>query len=499
LCDKLYREIDSVEALEIVQTKIYDKAVLDQQQNPAPGQPTFVELYARLCQIIDQDNKPVNSSTLAPGRLFFNPDNQPPELAKGGQFRRSLLNRCQQEFERPPQEKCEGWGQLSDEERFIQQTKEKRRTLGNVDFVGQLFLHGLLAEKTLHHCFKLLLENHYRRFEPLNVKGSPPAQDSDFDQLESFCKLLTVVGRTVDRPQAKQFMDSYFSHLQQIMVQSTIIPRMKFHIEQIVELRRCSWDLASMRQERAMPSASSAAAKMQSKAPVSVLPRPPSFPPKVPPSSIQAKPTPVAANGKPSPSPAPSAEASRQPPQSKPANGKMPNSGPGRGPVDAPAVVAPAKPKVDVMALTLEQFLDDPDAIDAQHQRSLDSMLDEWKCNHIHSEVADCLCDLNQPYTHALFVFTAVTSCCDRGAHFVTKCSELLETLCRKANCLNAAKLEEALKHLASAECVKDLSLDCPSYKEFMTEILARGALRVLFAHAAAAQPPPLLPPITDT
>ena len=57
LCEKLYLEIDSIEALEIVQTKIYDKAVLDQLQNPAPGQPTFVELYARVCLLIVQDNQ----------------------------------------------------------------------------------------------------------------------------------------------------------------------------------------------------------------------------------------------------------------------------------------------------------------------------------------------------------------------------------------------------------------------------------------------------------
>ena len=159
LCDELFKEIDSVEVLEIVQTTIYDKAVLDQQQNPAPGQPTLVELYARVCHLIVQDNQPVNPSTNAPGKLFFNSDPQlPPEHAKGGQFRRSLLNRCQQEFERPSQGKCEGWAGLSEEDRVIQQMKEKRRTLANVDFVGQLFLHGLLAEKTLHLCFDILLD-----------------------------------------------------------------------------------------------------------------------------------------------------------------------------------------------------------------------------------------------------------------------------------------------------------------------------------------------------
>ena len=130
LCDELFKEIDSVEVLDIVQTAIYDKAVLDQQQNPAPGQPTLVELYATVCYLIVQDNRPVNPSTNAPGKLFFNSDPQlPPEQAKGGQFRRSLLNRCQQEFERPSQGKCEGWAGLSEEDRAIQQIKEKRGLL----------------------------------------------------------------------------------------------------------------------------------------------------------------------------------------------------------------------------------------------------------------------------------------------------------------------------------------------------------------------------------
>jgi hypothetical protein len=55
LCDELFNEV-----LEIVQTTTYDKAVLDQQQNPAPGQPTLVELYAGVCHLIVQDNQPVN-------------------------------------------------------------------------------------------------------------------------------------------------------------------------------------------------------------------------------------------------------------------------------------------------------------------------------------------------------------------------------------------------------------------------------------------------------
>jgi hypothetical protein len=186
---------------------------------------------------------------------------------------------------------------------------------------------------------------------------------------------------------------------------------------------------------------------------------------------------PAASNGKALSMSTPSSSVSKQL-LSKPANGKMPSTGSANHASATPTV----KPKADLMLLPLVHFLDDPDSIDAHHLRSLESMLEEWKCNHLHSEVADCLCDLNQPYTHAFFVHNVVTQCCDRGAHFVSKCSELLETLCRKPNCLNEAKLVEALTHLTSTEIANDMSLDCPSYKQYMTEILARGSM--LFSYS---------------
>jgi hypothetical protein len=40
---------------------------------------------------------------------------------------------------------------------------------------------------------------------------------------------------------------------------------------------------------------------------------------------------------------------------------------------------------------------------------------------------------------------------------------------------LNAGKMEEALRHASSQELVADMSLDCPSYRPFMVEILAQG------------------------
>jgi hypothetical protein len=229
-----------------VKTKIYDNAALDQQQDPAPGQPAFVELYARVCCIIVQENQRFHPVTGDPGKLFFMTADQQPEEEKDGQFHRSLLNRCQQEFERAPHDICEGLQLQGEVDRYNQDVKQKRRALGNADFVGQVFLYGLLAEKNLHHCFKLLLEKHYERFDGLSQPGGRRLRDCDFVQLESFGKLLTAVGGTVDRPLAKHMMDGYFHDLSQIMARPTIIPRMKFYIERIIELRNCNWDHASV-------------------------------------------------------------------------------------------------------------------------------------------------------------------------------------------------------------------------------------------------------------
>jgi hypothetical protein len=191
-------------------------------------------------------------------------------------------------------------------------------------------------------------------------------------------------------------------------------------------------------------------------------------PSKASPVLIQSKPAP--ASSKPATTPA------KQPQSSKP-NGKMPVPSLSNS---TPCASSPAVPKVDLMSLSVTHFLDHrdaPEGVDAEHMRSLVSMLEEWKCNHIHSEVADCLCELNQPYTHALFVHDIVTQCCDRGPSFFLKCAELLETLSRKPNCLNEAKLEEALTLLGSTGFVEEMRLDFPGYLDFFALIVARGSL----------------------
>jgi hypothetical protein len=173
----------------------------------------------------------------------------------------------------------------------------------------------------------------------------------------------------------------------------------------------------------------------------------------------------------------PSSLTIKQNPSSKPAIGKMPTASSSSS---SSSSSAPAAPEVDPMSRPLADFLQlretDQEPIDAQHMRSLDAMLEEWACNHLHSEVATCLCELNQPYTHALFVHDIVTQCCDKGPSFFVKCVELLETLCRRKECLNEEKFDEALRYLGSEKFEKEMRLDLPSYLDFLALIVARGS-----------------------
>lgn len=97
-------------------------------------------------------------------------------------LRKFLLSRCQQEFER-------GWAGASSEnnqsqvlsDEYYEAVKQKRRGLGLIRFIGELYNLGLVSSRLIQRCVtKLLME------------------DPTEDVVESLCKLMmTVAGRIV--------------------------------------------------------------------------------------------------------------------------------------------------------------------------------------------------------------------------------------------------------------------------------------------------------------
>jgi translation initiation factor 4G len=163
------------------------------------------------------------------------------QLVTGGAlFRKYLLNRCQEEFERGwkvdlPEAPSEKEGEkksaeaalLSDE--YYIAAAAKRRGLGLVQFIGELYKLAMLTERIMHECVRKLLE-----FEAM----------PDEAEIESLTKLLRTVGSNLDNTEknaSKLAMDAYFNRIQNIIDLPELPSRLRFMLMDIVDLRKKGW------------------------------------------------------------------------------------------------------------------------------------------------------------------------------------------------------------------------------------------------------------------
>jgi translation initiation factor 4G len=155
-------------------------------------------------------------------------------VAGGNLFRKYLLNRCQEEFERGwkvnlpprPEGQTEEAAILSDE--YYIAAAAKRRGLGLVKFIGELFKLGMLTERIMHECVKKLVD----------YEGMP-----DEAEVESLTSLLRTIGKQLDDPQSKAQprMDIYFERIKATLELPDLHSRLRYMLMDIVDLRRKGW------------------------------------------------------------------------------------------------------------------------------------------------------------------------------------------------------------------------------------------------------------------
>lgn len=80
--------------------------------------------------------------------------------------------------------------QQEEKQRLVEElveTKDKarRRSMGNIKFIGELFKLKMLTEVIMHDCIVKLLKNH------------------DDESLECLCRLLSTIGKDLDFEKAK--------------------------------------------------------------------------------------------------------------------------------------------------------------------------------------------------------------------------------------------------------------------------------------------------------
>lgn len=228
--------IDNNEKLSAVISLVFEKAI---------DEPNFSQAYAQLCQKLSKPMEEKEESEMRSGEKS-NKD------TKTAVFKKELLNKCQTEFNthvanenaireklkpmqtelnetNDPDRKNELTAQLEEEER-----KLRRRSVGTVRFIGELYRQNMLLTSIMEWCVMVLL----------NIRTE--------EKLECLCKLLTTVGqkmehKTHDEEYDKKYyrdLTPHFQSMQQIASdkkQSKISSRVRFMLMDVIELRKNKW------------------------------------------------------------------------------------------------------------------------------------------------------------------------------------------------------------------------------------------------------------------
>ncbi|KAG0146045.1 hypothetical protein CROQUDRAFT_133344 [Cronartium quercuum f. sp. fusiforme G11] len=211
------------------------------------------EMYAKLCrklmeklsqQVMDEGVRDTNGNKVHGGHLF----------------RKYLLNRCQEDYERgwskrdelaaaaagkaaddavkqaaneKSRAEAEAAGKeestkeaeiLSDE--YYAAQKAKRQGLGLVRFIGELFKLNMLTERIMHECIKKLLSN---------------IENPEEEDIESLCRLMMTVGKMLDHEKAISHMNVYFSRMTTMAQSKNLSSRARFMIQDVVDTRDNHW------------------------------------------------------------------------------------------------------------------------------------------------------------------------------------------------------------------------------------------------------------------
>jgi uncharacterized protein YihD (DUF1040 family) len=187
-------------------------AVIDLVFDKALYEPMFGEMCSHLCVRCAE-------------RFPEFKDEQNPN-AKPQTFKRLLLNKCQEEFEK---ENSIDYSGIPDAEHESTRKKAKARMLGNIRFIGELFKTKIVTERIMHECIIKLLQ-------------SASHENPDLDELECLVKLLKEVGKIIDVPKAKPHMDEYFMRIKEMTQNLNLPNRMRYMLQEINELRRGHWN-----------------------------------------------------------------------------------------------------------------------------------------------------------------------------------------------------------------------------------------------------------------
>ena len=212
--------------LEVVVAILFDKVL---------GEAYFSGLYSDLCVKISKEVAEMFEMPAAeqPQQQPATEDGKQQAAAaaaaqkKRSLFRTILLNECQDAFGKGLEEVSKD-GKSADEVVEMEML-QKRRMLGNIRFIGELYKKAMITEKIMHACVvHLLTENE--------------------EDLEALCNLLSTIGKKLDNSKAEARMDDYFFKLESMVngkggkeAAGKLSSRLRFMILDLLDLRKNHW------------------------------------------------------------------------------------------------------------------------------------------------------------------------------------------------------------------------------------------------------------------
>ncbi|XP_063597936.1 eukaryotic translation initiation factor 4 gamma 3-like [Penaeus indicus] len=209
--------IDNAEKQKAVIDIIFEKAIDEQ---------TYSATYAQLCDVLSR--MPVQEDAS---------NGDASEVA----FKRLMVRKCQTEFQsnnmeeflvRKEKELSECTDPAQKEnlkvELDYQETKLKKRSVGNLKFIGELYKLDILTMPTMMLIVSTLLKK----------RGTL--------SLECLCKLLTTIGSHLEAdceldPSRKKELDFYFADMDTIVKERQCESRIRFLIMDVIDLRQRNW------------------------------------------------------------------------------------------------------------------------------------------------------------------------------------------------------------------------------------------------------------------
>eukprot|EP00301_Raphidiophrys_heterophryoidea_P025040 c8302_g1_i2.p1 GENE.c8302_g1_i2~~c8302_g1_i2.p1 ORF type:complete len:718 (+),score=207.10 c8302_g1_i2:45-2198(+) len=101
----------------------------------------------------------------------------------------------------------------------------KQRVMGNIQFIGALYLHNLLTEQVIHLCFDYVLDD---------------LQQVGQEDVEAACRLIAAVGHKLQQ-HSKSYLEQLFAKLDEIRKNPQMGSRISFMLDDLSELWARNW------------------------------------------------------------------------------------------------------------------------------------------------------------------------------------------------------------------------------------------------------------------